>query len=829
MHNSQDVGETVITLFDEIMKLGIDKSIRCGIGILAGNEKMETWSANTNQKGEVKLRMGLLDMSIHPMLVGLKKAWQSGKQNYRYDYIGEDVYRYYEALNREPEYLFQADLNALPENEYHRSFFHPEGILFAFAPNPISDEAAEILARFAHVFGQTYRRYRDLLKAEAQSREAQIEAALERVRAKTMAMHKSEDLTSTITTVFAELEQLGFKTIRCGIGIFNDASKKVNVWTASEGDEKKVAHLSGDEILEGHPLLDGIYSAYERQQDYSYVLKGEDLISYYDVVSDSNLPVTGPKENIDQAIQYYHCVMFPAGGLFAFKNSSFSDEAKQLMRRFADVFHLTFIRHLDLMQAEVQARESKIEAALERVRARALAMQEPEELKAVADVMRLEMGKLGVEELETSSIYINDASPEHAECWYAIKDIRDDEKTLVNDYFTLNLKDTWVGREMLNFYRSGDEQVSIFMTGEHRVEWIRYCEEKSVPLRGYYGEVIPDRTYHLYKFSHGAIGAATAGNISEENWNLLKRAASVFSLAYSRFKDLTQARIDLIRLKEEKKRAEDALSELKATQAQLVHAEKMASLGELTAGIAHEIQNPLNFVNNFSEVNSELLEELLEELEKGDLEEVKALIEDMVENEEKIKHHGKRADGIVKGMLQHSRTSTGDKELVDINELADEYLRLAYHGMRAKDKSFNADFELDLDKDLDKILAIPQDLGRAMLNLINNGFYAVDKRAKQQENGFKPKVVVSTLSSVNAIEIRVKDNGTGIPDAVRNKIFQPFFTTKPTGEGTGLGLSLSYDIITKGHGGELTVETTSGEEESGGPTGTTFIIKLPTR
>src|SRR6185369_6199106 len=256
--------------------------------------------------------------------------------------------------------------------------------------------------------------------------------------------------------------------------------------------------------------------------------------------------------------------------------------------------------------------------------------------------LRHEMGLLGVEELETCSIYINDESANKAECWFALKDLRSEEKKLVSDHFALDLNETWVGREMLKFYKSNKKQISIVMQGANRKEWINYCEEKSIPFRGYYGEVMPDRTYHLYKFSHGAIGAASAGDISEESWELLQRAASVFSLAYSRFKDLTQSRNDLQRLKEEKSRAENALTELRATQTQLVQSEKMASLGELTAGIAHEIQNPLNFVNNFSEVSRELLDEMKTELDKGDAEEAKTIAEDVKQNLEKILHHGKR-------------------------------------------------------------------------------------------------------------------------------------------------------------------------------------------
>jgi len=262
------------------------------------------------------------------------------------------------------------------------------------------------------------------------------------------------------------------------------------------------------------------------------------------------------------------------------------------------------------------------------------------------------------------------------------------------------------------------------------------------------------------------------------------------------------------------------LDNLKATQHQLIQSEKMASLGELTAGIAHEIQNPLNFVNNFSDVNAELIDEAGQEMDKGNVSEAKKILNDIKENEQKINHHGNRADAIVKGMLQHSRNSSGVKEPTDINALADEYLRLAYHGLRAKNNSFNAITKTDYDNSISKINIIPQDIGRVILNLINNAFYAVDEKKKHQLNGYEPTVLVSTKKSNGKVEISVKDNGNGIPQKVLDKIFQPFFTTKPTGQGTGLGLSLSYDIV-KAHGGELKVETKEGE-------GSVFVITLPT-
>ena len=269
---------------------------------------------------------------------------------------------------------------------------------------------------------------------------------------------------------------------------------------------------------------------------------------------------------------------------------------------------------------------------------------------------------------------------------------------------------------------------------------------------------------------------------------------------------------------------EKTLTDLKSTQTQLIQSEKMASLGELTAGIAHEIQNPLNFVNNFSEVNKELLVEMKEELDKGNIDEVKALANDVIDNEEKINHHGKRADAIVKGMLQHSRSSSAVKEPTDINALCDEYLRLSYHGLRAKDKSFNATMKTDFDASIGKINIIPQDIGRVVLNLLTNAFYVVDEKKKASTSSagqpYEPTVSITTKKVGDKIEIKVTDNGNGIPQKVLDKIFQPFFTTKPTGQGTGLGLSLSYDIITKGHGGELKVVTKEG-------VGTTFIIILP--
>jgi two-component system NtrC family sensor kinase len=275
-------------------------------------------------------------------------------------------------------------------------------------------------------------------------------------------------------------------------------------------------------------------------------------------------------------------------------------------------------------------------------------------------------------------------------------------------------------------------------------------------------------------------------------------------------------------LTRQKDELQEAVKLLQTTQQQLIQSEKLASLGELTAGIAHEIQNPLNFVNNFSEVSMELIDEMGEELANGNNEEVIAIATDIKQNLEKIRHHGKRADGIVKGMLQHSRASSSTMEPTDINNLADEYLRLAYHGLRAKDKSFNADLVTHFEEGMAAVNMVPQDIGRVLLNLFNNAFYAVQKKQKLGIEGYRPVVEVSTLRKNDELEVKVRDNGTGIPEEIKDKILQPFFTTKPTGEGTGLGLSLSYDIIVKAHSGKIEINSTEGEY-------TEFVISIPAK
>jgi signal transduction histidine kinase len=676
-------------------------------------------------------------------------------------------------------------------------------------------------------------------EVEAKDRELEIEASLENVRSKAMAMQKSDDLAAAVAIVFDQLDKLNLGMLRCGIGIINKEKRSVNVWTTTKSGHETIAQVSGSEFMDIHPLLQGAFDAWVRQdEDFSYILGGEDLTQFYSALTKTNfkLPDSQSIESAREDFkQYYYNVPFPAGSLYAFRESPFPDEAKKVMKRFANVFNLTYTRFNDLKKAEAQAREAQIEVALERIRAKALAMQSSDDLLGVAVELREQMGILGQPDLESAIVHLYNGNSEVFDSWYVYCPPNHASNEMVMGTASVEKNSTAWAREVIANYQSQATEYTIVSSGEKIMEWYKMIEKIAPATLEYNskGEIVIPETlhYHFCKFSGGALLMISNQEPSLEARELQKRAAAVFDLAYTRFLDLKQSEFlarkaeqDLINLKEEKKRTENALAELKAAQSQLIQAEKMASLGELTAGIAHEIQNPLNFVNNFSEVNNELIGEMKQKLTAGNIDEAIAISNDIEQNLEKINYHGKRADGIVKGMLQHSRSSAAVKEPTDINKLAEEYMRLSYHGLRAKDNFFNATMETNFDETIGNINVIPQDIGRVILNLSTNAFYAVMQKKKQNIEGYEPKIILSTRSiklqgGDLGVEISVSDNGNGIPEKVLDKIFQPFFTTKPTGQGTGLGLSLSYDIV-KAHGGELKVDTKEGE-------GSTFIIYLP--
>ena len=751
--------------------------------------------------------------------------WKSGEPVFSYAVSPEAVGGYFAAWQELIDGVEKLTPAHFTNGLYYVEAFMRYGCFGVMLERDLDDNEKKILNRFAIEFERAYTRFLDLQKAETQTREAKIETSLERVRSKAMSMQKSEDLAAAITIVFEELGKLDLGILRCGIGILNKEKRTADVWTTTIADNDNVVQVSGDESMDIHPLLSGAFDAWLNHEDHSYTLQGRDLTDYYKAVANENVKLPDSQSLVSGAetmTQYYYNAVWSSGGLFAFSETPFPEEARMILQRFADVFTLTYTRFSDLKQAEAQAKEAKIEVALERVRSRTMAMQKSDELAETAAVLFRQLINLGI---APHRLYISIIKDEkgNSEFW-----ITDEDGSKVSTAFRANLNNNPSFYKMLVAWRENKKSLAIDMEGEELKTYFKHLTSLGIPFQG--GLEQKRRLQNVSYFSQGFIGIASPEEQPEETILLMERFAAVFNLTYTRFNDLKvaeahaiQAEEDLIKLQTEKKRAEDALTELRTTQTQLIQSEKMASLGELTAGIAHEIQNPLNFVNNFSEVNIELIEELKSQKSKLKSEEQDELLNDILSNSQKINHHGKRADAIVKGMLQHSRSSTSTKELTDINKLVDEYLRLAYHGLRAKDKSFNATLKTDYDETIGNINIIPQDIGRVILNLITNAFYAASLPSKggfsDPDKSEGPIVWIRTKKENGKILISVKDNGPGIPSSIIDKIFQPFFTTKPTGQGTGLGLSLSYDII-KAHGGEIKVDSKDGK-------GSEFIIELP--
>jgi len=659
---------------------------------------------------------------------------------------------------------------------------------------------------------------------ETQNHELEIEAALERVRTIAMGMNKAEDMLEVCKTISHQLELLNVKEIRnVQTAIFyKDKGTYMNYEYYAKHDKTFVT-----ETMYGNNERHAAFAEQmQKGNGESIELNITDVDEWIAYQKTTNVFIDDFLYSAHSLNYYWYSLGPVALGISTYQPLKETD--KELFNRFLKVFELAYRRYLDIEQAEAQAREAQIEAALERVRSIAMGMMKSDDLLSICEAIFVQLATLGFPGMRSAQIHIRD----------------DEKEEFVNYDYADNLGANIMRiKYSSHFYvkylydaikDAGDALVASSRDEKELQEWRSFlyntlgqpAEEKL--------DNATELHYYLYSFGKGAIGISSFTTLTNEDLEILKRFRNVFSFCYQRYSDISlaeehalQAQQDLIEIKAARKKAEDTLSELLITQKQLIQSEKMASLGELTAGIAHEIQNPLNFVNNFSEVTNELIKELEEEREKAKNERDEQLedeiLADIKQNLEKINHHGKRADAIVKGMLQHSRKSEGKKEPTDINALCDEYLRLSYHGLRAKDKSFNAEFKTDFDKDIGKINVIPQDIGRVILNILTNAFYAVGEKIKTYDakgnDVYRPTVTVETKKAGDKVQIKITDNGNGIPQQVIDKIFQPFFTTKPTGHGTGLGLSISYDII-KTYGGEIKIETADGE-------GAIFIITLP--
>ncbi len=824
MYNSDELAETAAILFQQMTALGVTPE-RLNICLINEADKvLEVWA--TDQEG-TKISHHF-NASLDEPTTGKRvyDAWKEKKKSIVIDLSGKELNDWIRYVRDVMGMTIKAEL--VREHRIHSVSFFSQGLILTTTSEPLPAESIKLLERFADVFNLTYRRFLDLQKAEAQARESQIEAALERVRSRSIGMQHTSELQEIVNIVALELHKMELDIT----GVFlvinnNEIDKQFTFWGSSGVTEtyaKKAAipfldrpiyTVLAEATTKGERFFTEEYSREDKIEFFNHLFK---YPPYSSSSPEWKNQVLSREGGYTRSVSVFHYTSIFVVNHFGRK---LSDADNDILKRFSYVFEQTYTRFLDLQRAETQAREAIKQASLDRVRGEIASMRNSEDLNRITPVIWRELKSLEVPFIRCGVFIINEANET-----VGVFLTTPDGKALgvlhlafEANNLTSNTVKSWRKKEVYKDHWNKEEFIN----------WTRSMMKlgQVQSPETYQGSAQPPESLdlHFVPFAQGMLYVGNVAPLDEEKLALVKTLAEAFSIAYARYEDFKN-------LEEAKAKVDHTLSELQATQKQLIQSEKMASLGELTAGIAHEIQNPLNFVNNFSDVNKELIEELKSQKSKLKSEEVDELLNDISANEEKINHHGKRADAIVKGMLQHSRISTGQKGPTDINALCDEYLRLSYHGLRAKDKTFNADFKTDFDNSIGKINIVPQDIGRVLLNLFNNAFYAVNEKLKAQSSqlaAYSPLVSVQTKKQNDKVEIIVGDNGNGIPDSIKEKIFQPFFTTKPTGSGTGLGLSLSYDIV-KAHGGELKAETFfAGEAQYAEKekTGSTFTIYLP--
>jgi len=808
MHNSNELSDVLSVLFEQYDILGISPVF--SHLTLFDLEKNKFSYRTTGRRGrrvqaEQKIDMDAVD------------AWKESVENWKKggpDQVNAHMYPY-EILPYVFQ-LFQEILSAVPDDakffpeDFPNGLFITQGYCkFGYVgfghTREATPEEKEVVKRMAIEFERLYQRFIDLQTSEAQIQEAQIEASLERVRASTMAMRSSDDVGNAIGVLFNELDKFGISLLRCGLIIVNDKEKTMQVWRAHTTKAGTVGQVSGKISISVHPMYEVAYDSWLLKETMaSYDLSAEDFMNYYKTVS-NHAPQFA--HNVTPEKQTNTSFFFKEGAIFTFTKEPLDAATCAELKKFAAVFGLTYRRYLDLKIAEAQSREVMRQASLDRIRAEIASMRTANDLDRITPLIWNELNALGVPFIrcgvfimddlqQVSHTYLSTPDGKAVAAFDLPYDTPGNIAEIVAQWQNKKFHTEYWDQEAYTAFAGNLVKQGVYTSTEQYLS--------KLPGGGFY--------LHFAPFLQGMLYVGNTAQLGKQDIRTIQSVADAFSTAYARYEDFSK-------LEAAKLQVENTLLDLKKTQKQLIQAEKMASLGQLTAGIAHEIQNPLNFINNFSEVNTELITEMKEEITKGNFEAVSILADNLKEHEEKIIYHGKRAESIVKGMLQHTRNRRGQKEPTNINGLCDEYLRLSYHGLRAKDKGFNAKMQTNMDDSIGSIDVVPQEIGSVLLNLFNNAFYAVNEKKEKLNGTFEPMVSVITKKENEKVIIKVIDNGFGIPQSSVDKIFQPFYSTKPPGQGTGLGLSLSYDVI-KAHDGTIKVETKENE-------GTVMIVELP--
>jgi signal transduction histidine kinase len=827
MQKSDELDETNMLVLQQLEALDI---LLSGIGIHIGyadRPESEAWMWDTLSG---KVPRVTYNHTHDRLSERIYEGWKNGESLYVEEVKGERLKEhlsYISSLLNDSTIYEDSTLSFVFHIVYFTYGF------FVFATPAQCPTEHPVFIRFAKVFEQTYTRFLDLQKAEAQAREAQIEAAVERIRSKALTMYKSEDILEVVLRLRQELVALNIGGLTAATVLLQQDNGHIRLLDITVADIAEDAiRSSWDFEFCLEDMADQVYykRVWNEKAAYFIVEQVEDEIWAFihwleNFRKEDAEEIRLVVKNYNILHTWHPGVRLEKGKLCVDLMEPPAAEIEHILVKIGNAFDLAYRRFLDLQNAETRAKEAQIEAALERVRSRTMTMQKSEELGEVIQVIFEQLCGLHFK-IDSASFVVEINETNDLRNWLAAP----------GRTYASRIDVPYLHHPIFDRFIEAKEKGETFYT-------LQLTKEEKDAFFDYYLGFAPipeDRKKIIYNsegWAQSAVLMKTIGlNItnyvglpySDEQNKTLVRFGVAFEQTYIRFLDLKQAEAqavraeqDLVEIKAARKKAEGALAALKATQQQLIQKEKMASLGELTAGIAHEIQNPLNFVNNFTEISKELVQELKTEADSGNLLEVKVLAADILSNLDKVSHHGWRADNIVKSMLQHSRGTTGDRQPTDINQLVEEHLRLAYHGYRAKDQSFNVDVSTSYDSSVGTANIAPHEIGRVLLNLLNNAFYAVSEKKRQQNGEYEPIISVRTMRKNDSVEITVKDNGTGMSPKVAAKIFQPFFTTKPTGEGTGLGLSLSYDIITKGHGGILTVQSQEGE-------GSEFVVQLST-